>query len=162
MYDRTPCLPDPTRPPGPPAPSPGNLSYSLGLPSNAHSLGTARTVVRRVLCQHGLSDLAELGVLATSELLANACLFTPGREAGLSVRWRYGVLRLTVSDEHPPHPAGAREMCRARRRAALSTLDAVVDACGGICGLDETAAPLGGSRMWAVFSREAGENYAKL
>lgn len=162
MSHNSPCLPHLMGTSAPFEPAPGNLSHSLGLPSDAYSLGMARTVVRRVLCEHGLAGLAELGVLATSELLANACLFTPGEAATLSVRWRFGVLRLTVFDEHPRHPAGLREACRARRRAALSTLDAVVDACGGICGLDESAAPLAGSKMWAVFSREAGENYARL
>ncbi|MEV5141124.1 ATP-binding protein [Streptomyces syringium] len=155
------CLPDGIRTASL-EPTRANLNYSFGLPGGPYCLGMARTVVRRLLSEHGLADMAELGVLAASELLANACLFTPGRDVSLSVRWRYGVLRLTVFDEHPAHAADVGDACRARRRRALSTLDALVDACGGICGLAPAEGPLAGSRMWVVVPREAAALCARI
>ncbi|KJY41241.1 hypothetical protein VR41_13515 [Streptomyces sp. NRRL B-1568] len=156
------CLPEATSTAASLAPTPANLSYSFGFPGGAYCLPLARTVVERLLSDHGLADMAELGTLATSELLANAYQFTPGREVSLSVRYRYGVLRLTVFDEHPDHPRGTDKACRARRRRALSTLDTVVSACGGICGLDDAGAPLAGSKLWVVLSREAAKGYGQL
>ncbi|GAA3061199.1 hypothetical protein GCM10020000_50430 [Streptomyces olivoverticillatus] len=143
-------------------PSRANLNYSLGLPGGAYCLGMARTVVGRLLAQHGLGDMAELGVFAASELLGNAVTFTPGREVNLAVRWRFGVLRVTVFDEHPPHAAGAATACRAYRRKALSALEAVVDECGGILGVTDAEQPLAGNRLWVVVPREAGKHYAEL
>ncbi|MEU1825313.1 MULTISPECIES: ATP-binding protein [Streptomyces] len=144
-------------------PTPANFNYSLGLPGGPYCISTARNLVRTVLREHDLGDLAEVGVLATSELLANAYAFTPGREAHLSMRWRFGVLRLTVFDEHPSHEAAEIiTACLGLRRDALSLLDAVTGACGGICGLAEADAPLYGSRVWVVLPREAGALYARL
>ncbi|RLU96584.1 ATP-binding protein [Streptomyces griseocarneus] len=133
------------------------------MPGGAYGLATARTTVHRLLHAHGLADMAELGVLAASELLGNACLFTPDRQASLSVWWRFSVLRLTVFDEHPRHSKEVRDSCHAQRRAALHTLDTVLAACGGLgCGLDEVAGPLAGNKMWVAFSRDAARNYTHL
>ncbi|MEV8478039.1 ATP-binding protein [Streptomyces sp. NPDC051173] len=144
-------------------PVPSNLDYSFGLPDGPYCVSTARKTVERLLLEHHLADMAELGVLAASELLANAYLFTPGKATSLSVRWRFGVLRLTVFDEHPRHPKAAREACRARRRAALSTLDAALAASDSLCcGLGEVGGPLAGSKMWVAFSRDAARNYDRL
>ncbi|GHF55120.1 ATP-binding protein [Streptomyces morookaense] len=155
------CLPEAT-----PAtwltPIPANLDYSFDLPAAAYCLSMARTAVRRLLTDHGLSDMSDLGTFAASELLANAYQFTPGRNASLTMRWRFGVLRLTVFDEHPAHSRRAQQTCQARRRASLSTLDAMVSACGGIVGLDDAGGPLAGSKMWVAISREAARAYAAL
>ncbi|MGW2185632.1 ATP-binding protein [Streptomyces sp. NPDC001719] len=157
-----PCMPDSSAVSAP-EPIPSNLNYTLGLPGGAYCLGMARKTVERLLHAHDLADMAELGVLTTSELLANAYLFTPGKATSLSARWRFGVLRLTVFDEHPRHPRDARDACQAQRRAALSTLDAVLAACDGLCcGLSEVGGPLAGSKMWVAFSRAAARNYALL
>ncbi|MBH1932822.1 hypothetical protein I5Q34_00675 [Streptomyces sp. AV19] len=156
----TPCLPD-----GPPTgclpPSLADLDYSFGLPGGPYALSLARELVRRLLDEHGLSDMAELGVFAASEMLGNCHLFSGNRETDLSLRWRFGVLRLTVFDRHPLHAEGLGRVCLARRRVALSTLDAVVDACGGICRLEDARQPLVGSKVWVVFSREAARRYAE-
>ncbi|MCC3766642.1 ATP-binding protein [Streptomyces sp. UNOC14_S4] len=158
-----PCFADSPELPTSSVPIPGNLSYSFGMPGGAYCLSTARTTVHRLLHSHGLADMAELGVLAASELLGNACLFTPDRQVSLSIRWRFGVLRLTVFDEHPRHSKEGRDSCRAQRRAALGTLDSVLEACGGLgCGLDEVAGPLAGNKMWAAFSRDTARNYTRL
>ncbi len=162
MGNHASCLPDGPLPAASAAPSPHNLNYSFGLPGGSYCLGIARGTVRRLLDAHGLGDMAELGVLAASELLGNAYLFTPRREASLSVRWRFGVLRMTVFDEHPAHPVDARAGCRTRRRQALAGLDAVVGACGGILGLAEAESPLGGNRVWVVLPRDAARIYAAL
>ncbi|MGW1073947.1 ATP-binding protein [Streptomyces sp. NPDC002537] len=163
MSNNAPCMADAPQAPTPSAPLPSNLNYSLGMPGSAYCLGMARTTVCRLLHEHGLADMAELGTLAASELLGNACLFTPGRATTLSIRWRFGVLRLTVFDEHPRHAKAELESCQAQRRAALGTLDAVLAACGGLCcGLDEAQGPMDGSKMWVAFSREAARNYAQL
>ncbi|MEU5430110.1 ATP-binding protein [Streptomyces olivoreticuli] len=144
-------------------PIPSNLDYSLGLPGGAYCLRMARKTVDRLLRAHDLADMVELGVLATSELLANAYLFTPGKATNLSIRWRFGVLRLTVFDEHPRHPKAEREACRAQRRAALSMLDAALDASDSLCcGLDEVGGPLAGHKLWVAFSRDAARNYDRL
>ncbi|MEU7167921.1 ATP-binding protein [Streptomyces morookaense] len=143
-------------------PIPANLDYSFGLPAGAYCLAMARAVVGRLLTDHGLPDMSEIGTFAASELLANANQFTPGRNANLSMRWRFGVLRLTVFDEHPAHSRRAQQACQARRREALSMLDAVVGACGGIVGLDDAGGPLAGSKMWVAISREAARTYAAL
>ncbi|GHF74721.1 hypothetical protein GCM10010218_64730 [Streptomyces mashuensis] len=143
-------------------PGPGNFAYTLGLPGGTFCLGTARGLVRQVLDQHQLADMAELAELAVSELLTNALTFTPGHATHLSMRWRFGVLRLTVFDEHPSHCAFSRPVCRRRRREGLSLLDTVVSACGGICGLAEVELPLGGSKAWVVLPREAAALYAEL
>lgn len=144
-------------------PTPANFNYSLGLPGGPYCLGAARALVRTVLREHKLADLAEVGVLAVSELLGNAYAFTPGRETHLSMRWRFGVLRLTVFDEHPAHEAAEIiAACLERRREALSLLDTVTDTCGGICGLAEAQTPLRGSRVWVVLPREAGALYARI
>ncbi|MBT2383796.1 ATP-binding protein [Streptomyces sp. ISL-11] len=161
MNNNPPCLPDAV-PAAQLVPGPANLDYSFGLPDSSYCLSMTRSVVRRLLSGHGLAHMAELGTLAASELLANAYLFTPGHGVSLSVRWRFGVLRLTVFDRHPAHAEGGDKACRERRREALSMLDAVIDACGGLCGLDEAGAPLGGCKMWVVISREAALNYARL
>ncbi|MFF4225685.1 ATP-binding protein [Streptomyces abikoensis] len=156
------CLPE-SRPAAPPlAPTRANLNYSLGLPGGSYCLGMARTVVRRLLVEHGLDGLAELGALAASELLGNAYTFTPGRDVSLAVRWRFGVLRLTVFDEHQEHAVEAGMACRAYRREALAVLESVVGECGGIVGLAAAESPLAGSRLWAVLPREAAERYAVL
>ncbi|MEV8476577.1 ATP-binding protein [Streptomyces sp. NPDC051173] len=144
------------------APTPTNLNYSLGLPGGAYCLSTARTFVRRLLDDHGLGDLTELAVLSASELLGNVCLFTSGGEVNLSVRWRFGVLRLTVFDDHPAHEGDVIGACRERRLQALSMLQAFVDACDGICGLAEAGGLLAGNKMWVVFTREAAKRYARL
>ncbi|MEU4210393.1 ATP-binding protein [Streptomyces sp. NPDC026206] len=148
----------------PSAPSRNNLSYSFGLPGGAYCLGMARSVVRRVLAEHGLGDMVDIGVLAASELLGNAVVFTPGRDVSLAVRWRFGVLRVTVFDEHPEHAegGGAGSACRAYRRRALAALEAVVGQCGGVVGLAAAEKPLSGSRLWVVVPREAGRRYAGL
>ncbi|MBO0651628.1 ATP-binding protein [Streptomyces triculaminicus] len=143
-------------------PDRANLDYSFGLPGGAYCLGTARTAVGRVLAQHGLGDMAELGVLAASELLSNAVVFTPGRAVSLALRWRFGVLRLTVFDEHPEHADSVEIVCRAHRREALSTLQAVVDECGGVVGLAAAEKPLAGSKLWVAMPRVAGRHYAEL
>ncbi|MFF4410440.1 ATP-binding protein [Streptomyces sp. NPDC001404] len=122
----------------------------------------ARTIVRHLLTDHGLPDMSGLGTFAASELLANAYQFTPGQNTNLSMRWRFGVLRLTVFDEHPAHARKAQQACQARRREALSTLDTVVGACGGIVGLDDAGGPLAGSKTWVALSREAARAYAAL
>ncbi|MEV5240561.1 ATP-binding protein [Streptomyces cinnamoneus] len=148
----------------PSGPNRSNLNYSLGLPGGPYCLGMARSVVGRLLGEHGLADMAELGVLAASELLGNAFVFTPGRDVSLAVRWRFGVLRVTVFDEHPEHAegAGAGRACRAYRREALGPLEAVVDECGGVLGLAAADKPVGGSKLWVVVPREAGARYAAL
>ncbi|GHG70481.1 ATP-binding protein [Streptomyces griseocarneus] len=157
------CLPESPRPAkAPGGPGRANLDYSFGLPGGAYCLGTARIAVGRVLAQHGLGDMVELGVLATSELLGNAVLFTPDRGVSLTLRWRFGVLRLTVFDEHPDHVGGDEKRCRAHRRHALSTLQAVVDECGGVLGLAPAEKPLAGSKLWVVIPRVAGKRYAEL
>ncbi len=156
------CLPDPPGPVPATRPSRANFHYSVGLPGGPYCVRPARTLVRQVLRDHGLADLAELGVSAVSELLAHADNFTPGGGTHLSMRWRFGVLRLVVFDEHPTHPAAHAPLCRERRRGALSVLDTVTAACGGICGLAELGAPLYGSKVWVVLPREAGELYAAL
>ncbi|MEU1312896.1 ATP-binding protein [Streptomyces cinnamoneus] len=145
-------------------PTRSNLNYSLGLPGGPYCLGMARSVVGRLLGEHGLGDMAELGVLAASELLGNAFVFTPGRDVSLGVRWRFGVLRVTVFDEHPEHAesSGAGRACRAYRREALGPLEAVVDECGGVLGLAAAEKPVGGSKLWVVVPREAGARYAAL
>lgn len=144
-------------------PQPATLDYSFAFPGGAYCLAMARTVVKRLLSDHGLADMSELGTLAASELIAHACRFTPGQGVSLSLRWRFGVLRLTVFDEHPAHTATARKVCHARRREAPSTLDTVVGSCRGIIGLGHTGTPLsGGSKMWGALSREAARNHARL
>ncbi|MFC5725011.1 ATP-binding protein [Streptomyces gamaensis] len=163
MSNSAPCLldsaPETT---ASPKPAPGNLTYSLGLPAGPYCVPSTRAHVRRLLHEHGLGDLADLATLAASELLANAYLFTPGSDVSLSLRWRFSVLRVTVFDEHPRHPKALRDSCRARRQDGLAMLDAVVGACGGLCGLDEVGAPLSGSKAWVVIPREAAEAYARL
>ncbi|GAA2725725.1 MULTISPECIES: ATP-binding protein [Streptomyces] len=156
------CLPDPPGSASVTRPSPANFKYSVGLPSGAYCVRPARILVRQVLRDHGLADLAEIGTFAVSELLAHACAFTPSGETQLLMRWRFGVLRLIVFDDHPTHPAPSEPLCRERRREALSVLDTVVAACGGICGLAELGPPLYGSKVWVVLPREAGELYAGL
>ncbi|MEV5510502.1 ATP-binding protein [Streptomyces orinoci] len=143
-------------------PTPASLNYSFGLPASTYCLATTRELVRKLLEAHGLAEMGDLGVLAASELLATACAFTPGRDAHLSMRWRYGTLRLTVFDEHPAHGAQAAAVCREQRRKALWVVEALVDNCGGICGVEEARAPLNGGKMWAVFPREAARNYARM
>ncbi|MFI0911926.1 hypothetical protein [Streptomyces abikoensis] len=78
------------------------------------------------------------------------------------MRWRFGVLRLTVFDEHQEHAVEAGMACRAYRREALAVLESVVGECGGIVGLAAAESPLVGSRLWAVLPREAAERYAVL
>lgn len=135
---------------------PATLDHSFAFPGGAYCLAMARTVVRRPLPDHGLADMSERGTLAAPGLVPSACQFTPGQGVNLSLRRRFGVLRLTVFDEHPAHTTAARKACHARRRGALSTLDTVVGSCGGIVGLDHLGTPLsGGSKMWVVLSREA-------
>ncbi len=149
-------------PPSPP--SRHNLNYSFGLPGGAYCLGMARSAVKGVLNAHGLADLAELGSLAASELLGNAVAFTPNRGVSLDLRWRFGVLRVTVFDEHPEHAesSGAGSACRAYRREALATLEAVVGRCGGVVGIAAAEKPLSGSKLWVVVPGEAGKRYAAL
>ncbi|MEV4435065.1 ATP-binding protein [Streptomyces sp. NPDC049555] len=162
MSNSTVFLPDPPGPEAAARPSPATFNYSVGLPGGAYCVRPARTLVRQVLRDHGLAELAELGTFAVSELLAHANSFTPDRGLHLSMRWRFGVLRLVVFDEHPTHPASAAPLCRERRREALSLLDMITAACGGICGLAELGPPLYGSKVWVVLPREAGELYAAL
>ncbi|MFI1798706.1 ATP-binding protein [Streptomyces sp. NPDC020379] len=157
-----PCMPD-SSDVSSADPVPSNLDYTLGLPGGAYCLSMARKTVDRLLRAHDLADMAELAVLTTSELLTNAYLFTPGKPTSLSIRWRFGVLRLTVFDEHPRHPRNVRDACQARRRAALSTLDAALAACESLCcGLDEVGGPLAGNKMWVAFSRKTARNYERL
>ncbi|GAA0431691.1 hypothetical protein [Streptomyces luteireticuli] len=155
------CLPG-GLPAVPGAPTLADLNYSFGLPGSPYALSLARRLVRQLLDEHGLSDMAELGTFAVAELLGNCHLFNVNRETDVSLRWRYGVLRLTVFDKHPAHAGGHGRVCLGLRRLALTTLDEVVAACGGICGLENAWGPLAGNRMWVVFSREAARCYAGL
>lgn len=65
-----------------------------------HSVGEARRFVRRTLTGWGLDDIADLAVLAVSELVTNALVHagTPGQvELDLSTT----SVRLSVRDSHP-------------------------------------------------------------
>jgi len=73
---------------------------SWNFPPHEHSVGDARHFVRATLADWGLDDIAELAVLAVSELVTNALVHagTPSRvELDLSRTW----VRLSVRDSHP-------------------------------------------------------------
>ncbi len=133
-----------------------NLTYTFGLPGAAYCTPRIRHTVRELLEQHGLSDLAEVGELAAAELLASAHAFAPEYGVSLSLRFRAGVLRLALFDQHPD-PA----RCRAERRAHLSLLDLVARTCGGSVDLSEAEPPLRGTRMWVTLPREGAGRYGR-
>lgn len=133
-----------------------NLTYTFSLPGAAYSTPRIRHTVRGLLEQHGLPDLADLGELAAAELLAGAHAFAPEHGVSLSLRFRDGVLRLVLFDQHPD-PA----RCRAERRAQLALLVLVARTCGGGVDLTEAEPPLRGTRVWVSLPREGAGRYGR-
>nr|WSW65293.1 ATP-binding protein [Streptomyces sp. NBC_00995] len=147
------CLPA-LAPAGPQPPAADNLSYSFALPGGAFCAGLARRAVDELLSRHGLAELAETAVLATSELVAAAYRFTPDREMLLRVHWQYDALRITLYDQHPVHASPEKsEECREHRSAGMWLLAAAVDAHGGDWGLAPALTASGGCKTWALLHR---------
>ncbi|MFI6649299.1 ATP-binding protein [Streptomyces sp. NPDC050529] len=147
------CLPA-LAPAGPQPPAADNLSYSFALPGGAFCAGLARRAVDELLTRHGLAELAETAVLATSELVAAAYRFTPDREMLLRVHWQFDALRITLYDQHPVHASPEKsEECREHRSASMWLLAAAVDAHGGDWGLAPALTASGGSKTWALLHR---------
>lgn len=147
------CLPA-LAPAGPQPPAADNLSYSFALPGGAFCAGLARRAVDELLSRHGLAELAETAVLATSELVAAAYRFTPDREMLLRVHWQYDALRITLYDQHPVHASPEKsEECREHRSAGMWLLAVAVDAHGGDWGLAPALTASGGCKTWALLHR---------
>lgn len=140
----------------PASPCADNLSYTLGLPDPAYCAPLARHTVRRLLRQHRLGELVDLGELAVAELLAGAHFYVPRLPVILSVRHRHDVLRLTLFDQHPDPVR-----CRPIRRAQLTILAAVAAVCGGAVGLSEADPPLRGTRVWVTLPRSGAVAYER-
>ncbi|WP_326442156.1 ATP-binding protein [Streptomyces sp. H27-D2] len=142
-------------PPPPPdlgAPHPGNLAYSLTLPSAVATPAIALEAAELILDIHRMNDLIEPSLLLVCELVSYACRFTgAGEQIYLALRQREDTLRLTVYDTHPrhTHPLLAAA-CDERRRAALQLTPDLVQSHRGTWGFDAAHHPSTGTRTWAT------------
>lgn len=73
---------------------------SWSFPPHEHSVGDARRFVREALVGWGLDDVAELAVLAVSELVTNA-LVHAGTSSQVGLDLTHTSVRLSVRDSHP-------------------------------------------------------------
>ncbi|MFM9446087.1 ATP-binding protein [Streptomyces acidiscabies] len=145
----TPCLP-------------ADLRYSFTLPAGLQTPSVARHTTRAILTIHSLTPMADAAVQTVSELATCACVFTPGQEIYLSLRYRQDALYFTLFDDHPQHTnRHLKSACETHRCTSLDLLDRVINACDGDWGIGSSSAFSGGTKMWALLPREGAEGYLK-
>lgn len=138
---------------------PAGVSYSFTLPADPYAPGIARHATRTILEVHHLAEMADAAVQVVSELTACACRFAIEGEVYVSLRFKEGLLRVTLFDDHPRHVSGQlSDACDDNRCVSLNVLDGVVQDCDGEWGIDG-GAELGGTRMWAVLPRKRAAEY---
>jgi hypothetical protein len=135
-------------------PHPGNLAYSLTLPSATSTPAIAHEAAEIILDAHGLDDVIEPALLLVRELASYACRFTTaGEEIYLSLRQREDALRLTVFDTHPRHEQPRLlASCDKLRRATLRLTPKLVDTYHGTWGFRAATHPCTGTSTWATLA----------
>lgn len=144
----------PPPPPDTAGPHPGNLAYSITLPSAVATPAIAFEVAEILLESHHLGHLARPAMHLVRELMTCACRFTAaGEDVYLALRQRDGVLRVIAYDTHPrhSHPRLAAA-CDQRRRAALRVVPDLVRAHRGRWGFDAAHSARAGTRTWATLA----------
>jgi anti-sigma regulatory factor (Ser/Thr protein kinase) len=117
-------------------------SSLLELPAQAAAAGTARTHVRRVLLEWGLTELTDSVVLLVSEVVTNAILHA-GSASSLCVERTDAGVRVSVTDSSPVMPAPRRRSSSAMTGRGCQLLNDLADSWG--------AEPYeGGKQVWFV------------
>ncbi|MFJ5227151.1 ATP-binding protein [Streptomyces sp. NPDC088400] len=144
----------PPPPPDTAEPHPGNLAYSLTLPSAVSTPAIAFEIAEVLLESHQLGRLVRPAMHLVRELMTCACRFTAaGEDVYLALRQRDGVLRVIAYDTHPrhSHPRLAAA-CDQRRHAALRVVPDLVRTHRGRWGFDAAHSAANGTRTWATLA----------
>ncbi|MGW2723748.1 ATP-binding protein [Streptomyces sp. NPDC001492] len=106
-------------------------TYRMSLTVGAHSARHIRRIVRSLLDEWGLADLADAVELGVTELVANVVRHVPDRRCVLLVLRSAAGVRVEVADDCPQLPCVPAELSPdAEGGRGLVLLDAVVDKWG--------------------------------
>ncbi|WP_244177102.1 ATP-binding protein [Streptomyces albus] len=130
---------------------PEDWEYSLQLPHDPRGPRIARSTVRTVLAEHGLGDLADRAELLTSELATNAFRYSDGQTA-VRLKWREGMLRVSVWDTSPSRPAPVIAGPQSESGRGLLLLSLIADD-WGILDLEKGHPAVGGKVVWFTLCR---------
>lgn len=101
----------------------GREAY-LQLDADPASAGRARVFVESTLAEWGCTDLNDIVLLLTSELVTNAVLHA-GSEVDLSLRLAEGILQIAVADRSPVAPVVRPPSEQATNGRGMLLLDAM-------------------------------------
>ncbi|MET9297593.1 ATP-binding protein [Streptomyces sp. NPDC003077] len=144
MNAHVPAVPEPPHPP--PIPFTEPWHYELGFPCDPRGPRIARTTLRAVLAEHGLTELTQRAELLASELTTNSVRHTKG-PAAVRMHWLHPVLRVSVWDMCPDLPKQRHPCADAEGGWGLMILDVMADRWGG-CAMGEGPFGPGGKTIW--------------
>lgn len=128
---------------------PEDWDYTLQFPRDPLAPRIARRILRLILEEHGVHDLADTAELLASELVTNTYVHSDG-QASMNVRRSDKRVRVSVCDTNPQLPALTTDWAGdvdAEQGRGIGLLDVVADSWDG-CAIGDELFGVGGKTVW--------------